>query len=70
MEPEKSFYRRYESLILGGGSVAIAIGIWQAMWSAGKISPLFMSGPSAIAARFWEDLTQGSLGAEIGRAHV
>lgn len=65
MDPEKSFYRRYESLILGGGAVAIAVGIWQAMWSAGKISPLFMSGPSAIAKRFWEDLTQGSLGADM-----
>ena len=27
----------------------------------GKISPLFMSGPSAIAIRFWDDLLHGNL---------
>lgn len=59
--PKKTFYKRNESLILGGGAVLITLAIWQAMWSAGKISPLFMSGPSAIAIRFWTDLTKGAL---------
>jgi NitT/TauT family transport system permease protein len=59
--PRKSFYKRHEEVILGGGSMLIAIGLWEAMWQAGKISPLFMSGPSAIAKRFWEDIQHGSL---------
>jgi ABC-type nitrate/sulfonate/bicarbonate transport system permease component len=59
--PRKSFYARHEELILGGGAMLLAIAIWEAMWQAGKISPLFMSGPSAIAKRFWEDIQHGSL---------
>jgi ABC-type nitrate/sulfonate/bicarbonate transport system permease component len=59
--PRKSFYKKHESLILGGTAVVLTLAIWQAMWSAGKISPLFMSGPSAIAIRFWEDLLHGHL---------
>jgi NitT/TauT family transport system permease protein len=41
--------------------VAITIGIWQALWSAGKISPLFLSGPSAIAKQFVNTLQHGTL---------
>jgi ABC-type nitrate/sulfonate/bicarbonate transport system permease component len=59
--PRKSFYQKHESVILGGGVLLITLIIWQALWSAGKISPLFMSGPSAIAKRFWEDLLHGNL---------
>jgi len=59
--PRKSFYKRHESTILGNAAVLITIAIWQAMWSMGKISPLFMSGPSAIAKRFWYDLLHGAL---------
>jgi NitT/TauT family transport system permease protein len=59
--PRKSFYKKHEEIILGGGAMFIAIAIWEAMWQAGKISPLFMSGPSAIAKRFWEDIQHGSL---------
>ena len=59
--PRQSFYQRHEALILGGGAVALTIGIWQAMWSAGKISPLFLSGPSAIAKQFWNTLQHGTL---------
>jgi NitT/TauT family transport system permease protein len=59
--PRKSFYKRHESLILGGAAIVLTLAIWQALWSAGKISPLFMSGPSAIAKRFWEDLLHGHL---------
>jgi NitT/TauT family transport system permease protein len=48
-------------LILGGSAVAITIGVWQALWSAGKISPLFLSGPSAIAKQFVFGLQHGTL---------
>lgn len=61
MRPKKSFYQRHEALILGGGAVAITIAIWQALWAAGKISPLFLSGPSAIVKQFRYGLTQGTL---------
>jgi ABC-type nitrate/sulfonate/bicarbonate transport system permease component len=59
--PRKSFYKRHESIVLGGSAVILTLAIWQAMWSAGKISPLFMSGPSAIAKRFHDDLLHGNL---------
>jgi ABC-type nitrate/sulfonate/bicarbonate transport system permease component len=59
--PRKSFYQRHESIILGYGVLLLATVIWQAMWSAGKLSPLFMSGPSAIGKRFWDDLLHGHL---------
>ena len=59
--PRKSFYQKHEATILGWTAVVAAIAVWQVLWSAGKISPLFMSGPSAIAKRFWEDLLHGNL---------
>lgn len=61
MKKQAGFYKRNESLILGGGAVALTLAIWQAFWSAGKISPLFFSGPSAIAARFWDAAAHGQL---------
>jgi ABC-type nitrate/sulfonate/bicarbonate transport system permease component len=65
MKPKQSFYHRHEAFILGGTSVAIVIAVWQALWSAGKISPLFLSGPSAIAKQFQYGLTQGTLLADM-----
>jgi ABC-type nitrate/sulfonate/bicarbonate transport system permease component len=59
--PHRSFYKRNESVILGGSAVVLTLAIWQAFWSAGKISPLFFSGPSAIASRFWDTATHGQL---------
>ena len=50
--PRRSFYQRHEALILGGSAVAIALGIWEALWEAGKISPLFFTGPSQVVQRF------------------
>lgn len=64
--PRKTFYQKHEAGILGGIAVVLVIGIWQALWSAGKISPLFMSGPSAIANRFWQDLLHGNLLSDLG----
>jgi ABC-type nitrate/sulfonate/bicarbonate transport system permease component len=61
MMPKQSFYRRHEALILGGTAVAITIAVWQVLWAKGKISPLFLSGPSAIVKQFRYGLTQGTL---------
>ena len=61
MKPKQSFYERHEELILGGAAVAVTIAVWQALWSAGKISPLFLSGPSAIAKQFVYGLRRGTL---------
>ncbi len=63
--PRKSFYKEHEALIVGGTAVLIVIGIWQACWAAGWISPLFFSGPSAIAKQFYQTATQGTLLADI-----
>jgi NitT/TauT family transport system permease protein len=60
-QPKRSFYKRNEALILGGSAVILTLAIWQGFWSAGKISPLFFSGPSAIAARFWDAAAHGQL---------
>jgi ABC-type nitrate/sulfonate/bicarbonate transport system permease component len=65
MRPKRSFYQRHEALILGGTAVAITIAVWQALWAAGKISPLFLSGPSAIAKQFRYGVTQGTLLADM-----
>jgi len=64
--PRRSFYEQHEGAILGGGAVLIVIGIWQAIWSYTHwISPLFFSGPSAIAKAFWVSLTQENLLADL-----
>jgi ABC-type nitrate/sulfonate/bicarbonate transport system permease component len=61
LAPEEEFLQRNESLIVGNGTLVVAIAIWQALWSAGKISPLIMTGPSVIARRCYEDLRRGHL---------
>ena len=68
----QSFYSRYEGLILGGGAVLIVVAVWEFAWSRftfdpshGWISPLFFSGPSAIAKQFWYLLTEGTLTSDI-----
>lgn len=66
VRPRQTFYQRHESLILGGSAVLIVVGIWQAIWSyTDWISPLFFSGPNAIAKAFWTSLTQGNLLADL-----
>jgi len=61
-KPRTSFYRRYESFILGGGTLLVLAVIWEACWQSGLISPLFFSGPSAIARKFVELTLSGELG--------
>jgi ABC-type nitrate/sulfonate/bicarbonate transport system permease component len=61
----RSFYQKHEGLILGSVAVLAAIAIWQAVWSAGKISPLFFTGPSAVVTRFGEEWTHGRLKSDM-----
>lgn len=61
----KSFYEKHEALILGGGAVVVVLAAWEALWSSGRISPLFFSGPSAIAKQFVTGLTEGNLVSDI-----
>lgn len=63
--PRRSFYERHESLILGGTAVVVAIAVWQWLWSAGRISPLFFTGPSAVVHRFIEEWTMGRLKSDM-----
>ena len=57
----RTFYQRHERLILGGIAVLVALAGWQALWSAGKISPLFFTGPSSVVTRFIDEWTNGRL---------
>src|SRR5688572_33041072 len=67
--PRRSFYQRYEALILGGSAVIVAMVIWEALWEAGRISPLFFTGPSQVVERFVAEWTEGRLKQDkIGRA--
>ena len=59
--PRRSFYQRHEAAILGGSAVLIALIVWEALWEAGKISPLFFTGPSQVVQRFGAEWTEGRL---------
>jgi ABC-type nitrate/sulfonate/bicarbonate transport system permease component len=61
VEQRRSFYQRYERLILGGGAVVVALVAWQVLWTSGKISPLFFTGPSQVVTRFIAEWTTGRL---------
>jgi NitT/TauT family transport system permease protein len=63
--PPRSFYHQHQSLILGGASVLAVLAVWEAAWSAGMISPLFFSGPSAIAKQMAYSWTRGNLKADL-----
>ena len=61
----QSFYERHEGLILGGAAVLLVVAVWEYVWIKEWISPLFFSGPSAIAKQFWDLLTEGTLWTDI-----
>lgn len=61
----QSLFQRYEGLILGGGAVVLAFAFWEYAWKKEWVSPLFFSGPSAIAKQFWYLLTEGTLVADM-----
>jgi len=63
--PKLSFYKRHESIILGGTSVVLILGLWEAAWEARMISPLFFSGPSAVAKQMVYAWTRGNLKADL-----
>src|SRR3989442_204366 len=56
-----SFAKRHEGLWIGSASLAVLITVWEMAWRADLISPLFFSGPSAIAVKFAELLASGKL---------
>ena len=57
----RSFTRRHEPMIYGTLAVVLFIGIWELTWQLRWISPLFFSGPTAVALKFWDLLVNGSL---------
>jgi len=63
--PSRSFYQKHERLILGGTSALVALAAWQLLWSSGRISPLFFTGPSAVVKRFGEEWTHGRLKSDM-----
>ena len=66
VRPKKSFLQKYEGGIVGSIAVLEVVWIWQLIWSyTDWISPLFFSGPSAIARAFWTSLTEGNLIADL-----
>jgi NitT/TauT family transport system permease protein len=65
VRPRQSFYRRYEAAILGGASMLLIVGLWEAAWQAKLISPLFFSGPSAIARQMAYTWTLGNLKSDL-----
>jgi ABC-type nitrate/sulfonate/bicarbonate transport system permease component len=62
---QQSFYQRHEGLILGGTPVLLVVAVWEYIWIKQWVSPLFFSGPSAIAKEFWHLLNEGSLRSDI-----
>jgi len=65
MIKRESFYERHEGLILGSIAVVVVLAFWEYIWYRKWVSPLFFSGPSAIASQFWHLLTEGTLTADI-----
>jgi len=62
IRPTKSFYQRNDTLIIGIISVVVVLIVWEIAWLAGRIDPLFFSGPSAIIERLWSGLvTRGDM---------
>jgi ABC-type nitrate/sulfonate/bicarbonate transport system permease component len=57
----KSFVQRHEGLWIGSASLAVLLVVWEMAWQAGMISPLFFSGPSAVAVKFVELVANGKL---------
>ncbi|MEO6626778.1 MAG: ABC transporter permease [Burkholderiaceae bacterium] len=65
VRPRQSFYRRNTGLVLGTVTVIVVMILWELIWQSGRISPLFFSGPSAVAKRFVHELVEGNLLSDI-----
>ena len=63
--PKQTFFQKYDSIILGGGSLLAILGFWEFAWQARWISPLFFSGPSAIAKQAAYTWTKGNLKSDL-----
>ncbi len=63
--PKLTQNKRNEATILGGASVVLIIGLWEAAWQAQMISPLFFSGPTAVAKQLVYAWTRGNLKADL-----
>jgi NitT/TauT family transport system permease protein len=63
--PRQTFYQRHEASILGGGAVILILAVWEGAWQGKMISPLFFSGPSAIARQAAYSWTQANLKADL-----
>ena len=63
--PRRTFYQKYEAAIVGGIAVIVVLAAWEWAWSAGKISPLFFTGPSQVVDRFIIEWNEGRLKQDI-----
>ena len=63
--PKRTFYQRHDALIVGGTALVAVLSAWEWAWQSNLISPLFFSGPSAIAKQFAYAWTRGNLRADI-----
>ena len=61
VRPPQSLLRKYQAFFVGSVAVIVVLALWESMWQLGKISPLFFSGPSAVAQRFVHELVNGNL---------
>lgn len=59
--PRRTFYQKHERAIIGAVSVLVVLAVWEGFWAAGKISPLFFTGPSQVVTRFIEEWNDGRL---------
>ena len=55
------FGARHEGALIGTLSLIVVFAVWEIAWQLGWISPLFFSGPSAIAVKFVELVRNGKL---------
>ncbi|MSQ73470.1 MAG: ABC transporter permease [Betaproteobacteria bacterium] len=61
----RSFFQRNAAWLLGGGALIGVLAIWECLWLADAISPLFFSGPSAVAKRFVVEFNRGTLMSDV-----
>lgn len=54
-------HQKWEALVLSLGTFLVVTALWELAWQLKLISPLFFSGPSAIAVRFYELMVSGIL---------
>lgn len=65
VRPPATLFQKHRALILGCCSVVVMLLVWELAWQSGRISPLFFSGPSAVARRFVLELQTGTLLSDI-----